>query len=1058
MHIFNTRVDELQITHTFFTETDKKKLFLHVQGKGKTLTLSRAVPILENLNLSIAQCNLIEKENDCWELVFEVQGSPLKANSDESYKRDIEQFLTQLLSDNAENDTLNKLALSSNISIHYLVVLRAFSKYLQQIQINYSIDILYKCLVKHQVVTELFTEYFQTKFKPIPLDSRDSRLNNIEAKIHQCIDGIHGRDDDLICRRYFSVLKATTRTNFYKAIQRDNTHALSFKIEPLSIEGIPKPVPAYEIFIYSQFVEGVHLRGGKVSRGGLRFSDRPEDYRTEVLGLVKAQMVKNSVIVPVGAKGGFICKIDLMNTSKQDFMAYSKASYEIFIRALLDITDNRINGHTVSPENVVCYDDEDPYLVVAADKGTATFSDFANSIAQEYQYWLGDAFASGGEYGYDHKKMGITAKGAWESARRLLIEVGKNIHTDTISVVGIGDMSGDVFGNGMLLSKHLQLVAAFNHKHIFIDPNPHTEISYNERQRLFELPHSSWIDYDTEKLSPGGAIFDRSQKHITLSLEAAERLGIDDSQLIMTPDELIKIILLSPVDMLWNGGIGTYVKAFDETDLDVSDKTNDRLRVNALNLRCRIVVEGGNLGLTQKARIEYALNGGLIHMDAVDNAGGVDCSDHEVNIKILLEDIIKDGIITREQRNNLLASMADSVSQLVLNNNFRQSKMLSQSNYTAPHFFDSFVQLINLLERESVLDRELACIPSPEQIDTRIAAQQSFTRPELATLLAYSKSRLFNKLVESDLIEDDFFQTLLLNYFPEKLVTLYSSYIKKHPLRKEILASYLTNDIANRMGATFCNYTLEENTNNITQLVKAHMIAVEIFDVNGLYRSIDDLCYTTKSSTLLDLQLAIHYPLDKAMSWLMQQGIDGELTDIIESYRPILHTLKENLAHYLPEKDYEYFQSIAKNRASEGVTLSLAEDVYRLNYFYNVLPLASVAKDLALDTHHVLHHFFNISEELSIFWLYQVIEKISIDDNWKRRNKKMLIADIENYHIKALRQVLLSTDKDSTVKSVKEVLPNLHHYFDIINIAKNNPNYSFPMMTILVSKLGQLVN
>jgi glutamate dehydrogenase len=1055
MHIFSSVVDEILISGTrFASNKNNNKLLLSVEGKGKNLTLSRAIPVLENLGLSIAQCNLKEGDGDGWTLVFEVQEAPEFFSKNKESSIELEEFLTKLFSGLAENDILNQLVLSADISVHYLPVLRGLTKYLQQIKINFSVDTLYRCLIKNKIATELFVKYFRLKFFSGSI-APASEMLAIESDINQFIDTISSRDDDLICRRYFSVLKAITRTNFYKGMCSGiDGSAFSFKVEPKYIDGIPKPVPEYEIFIYNQFVEGVHLRGGKVSRGGIRFSDRHEDYRTEVLGLVKAQMVKNSVIVPVGAKGGFICKIDPDAIPKQSYPAYIKAGYETFIRSLLDITDNRIDGQTIRPKNVVCYDDEDPYLVVAADKGTATFSDFANSIAAEYDYWLGDAFASGGQYGYDHKKMGVTAKGTWESAKRLFVEIGKNITSDPISVIGIGDMSGDVFGNGMLLSSNLHLVAAFNHKHIFIDPTPDAQKSYEERKRLFNLPSSSWSDYDRSILSTGANVFERSQKHLSISVEAAACLGIDGDSLHLTPDALIKAILCAKVDMLWNGGIGTYIKASDETDIDISDKSNDRVRINASDLRVSVVAEGGNLGCSQKARVEFALKGGLIHMDAVDNSAGVDCSDHEVNIKILLQEIIKEGLLSEEERNDLLASMSPAVSDLVLNNNFRQSKMLSQSNYTSPFFVDSFVQLINLLERDGVLDREMACIPSAENIELRVAAQQSFTRPELATLLAYSKSRLFNKLVDSDLIEDDFFQNLLLNYFPEKLVEMYPSYIKNHPLRKEILASYLTNDIANRMGATFCNYALEEDTANITQLVKAHIVAVEIFSVNEVYKAIDELMYSVESSALLDLQLAIHYPLDKAMSWLIQEGIDGDVDQLVNQYKPMLSALKENVQVYIPPLHLDNFTNLVSIDVNKGISLDLAKRIHGLNYSYYVLPLAKVSSDYGMESSEVLHHFFHIGEVLEIFWLYDLIGKIAVDDNWKRKNKKALVTTIENNHIKALRIILSST---KTNENVDKIFPYLKHYLEVVGLAKSKPVYNFSMVSVVTSKLVRLL-
>lgn len=1055
MKIFNKTVQKLIINSTYFSfDEPSQKLFLYVEGTGEKLTLSQAVPILQNLGLQIAQCRVEEKSVDSWQLILEIHDSLQSIQKSNISKAEVEEFLKQVFSGQMENDVLNKFIISSRISVRYLLVLRALTKYLQQIKISYNLDTLYKCLVKNEVVTELFVEYFEKKFDP-ELNSQDKQAYIVIAeKIEAIINDINNRDEDLICRRYFSVLQAVTRTNFYKHLNSKNIEfALSLKIEPKHIDNIPKPVPAYEVFIYNQFVEGVHLRGGKVARGGIRFSDRAEDYRTEVLGLVKAQMVKNSVIVPVGAKGGFICKVDFMAALKQEYFEYIKAGYETFIRALLDLTDNRVDGETVRPDQVIPYDDEDPYFVVAADKGTATFSDFANEIAAEYHYWLGDAFASGGQNGYDHKKMGITAKGAWQSAKRLFIERGVNIDRDKISVVGIGDMSGDVFGNGMLLSSNMQLIAAFNHMHIFIDPNPNPQQSFAERKRLFELPHSTWADYDQAVLSKGGAVYERSLKQITLNSEAAKRLGLKNNS-ALTPDQLIRAILSAEVDMLWNGGIGTYVKASSESNGEVSDKANDNVRVNANEVGAAIIGEGGNLGLTQKARIEYDLNGGLVHMDAVDNSAGVDCSDHEVNIKILLDDIIQDGLLSIDERNALLANMSDAVSDSVLTNNYRQSKMLSQSNYTAPHFTDSFIQLINLLESYGALDREMACIPSQEKIETRVAAQQNFTRPELATLLAYSKTRLFNKLVGSNLIEDEFFQNLLLNYFPEQLSGKYPEYIKNHPLRKQILASYLTNDIANRMGATFCNYTLEDDVDNIAQLVKAHMAAVEILNVNGLYSAIDDMTYFVESDTLLDLQLTMHYPLDKAMTWLMQHNAGADIQEQVSVYQPVLHVLKNHLAEYLSEQDLTEYKNSVSIRTNEGVDKHLAESIYALKYYYYIFPIVQIIQEFSLDPKDATEQFFRIGKELNIFWLYRLIESISIDDFWKRKSKDLLLKTIERHHLKALRVYFSSQNK---VAKLNQLFPKMQHYLDLIGLAKAKPAYHLSMVNILASKLGHLV-
>ncbi len=1038
----------------YFDFSSEEAFYLKVDFSGNPPALSNIILIMDNVGLSIVQCTLQDRGNDQSQMLFELSHDSKAFLEDKDIRGDLEELLKKIFSNEVENDILNKLLLTHKIKIPHIVVLRSLSKYLVQIKVGFSLDTLYKCLVKNGDIAILLIAYFESKFNPLVLNS--DALEGIESNINKSIDLISNRDDDIIFRRLFSVITAVTRTNFYiKDVFEGYIDGLCFKIEPKSIEEIPLPVPAYEIFFYSRFVEGVHLRGGKVARGGIRFSDRHEDFRTEVLGLVKAQMVKNSVIVPVGAKGGFVVKLGIGDLSREEVNTIAKEAYRLFIQSLLDITDNYIDDDIVVPKNVVRYDGDDPYLVVAADKGTATFSDFANEIADAYNFWLGDAFASGGKNGYDHKKMGITARGAWESARRLGIEVGKNIDTDPISVVGVGDMSGDVFGNGMLLSNNIRLIAAFNHKHIFIDPVPDPKKSYLERKRLFELPHSSWSDYDKSALSKSAVIISRDQKKVVLSDDVISALGINPNAVPDSPDALIKAILSAEVDMLWNGGIGTYVKSTRENDFDVDDKANDRLRVNACDLRATMVVEGGNLGLTQQARVDYALQGGLIHMDAVDNSAGVDCSDHEVNIKILLGQLIKDKKISIEDRNSLLAEMESSVSSSVLHNNFHQSKMLSQSNYTAKHFFNNFTQLINLLERDGVLDRKMANIPSPEELERRISEHESFARPEIATLLAYSKTRLFRRLVDSDLIEDTFFEGLLLQYFPDKISSLFPDYVKNHPLRKEILASYLTNDVANRMGATFCNYILEEKSIDAGQLIKAHMVTVELFGINNLYKSIDQLSGKVASGDLLDLQLAIHYPIDKSIFWFLKNGVDTSVADALEFYMPLVKSVNENVNRFLPESDAADMQDQISISINKGIPESLAQSVYSLKYLYHVLPLAKLASHFSVDLERIVESYFRIGERLGIFWLYKFMETLSTDDQWKRKNKKTLQMSIQGSHIAILNSCLsekISFDFEGQIDSSK----TFKNYLDILGFATSKPAHNFSMVSILADELNTL--
>ncbi len=639
--------------------------------------------------------------------------------------------LAQVWQKKLEDDGFNRMVLATGLSGREVSVLRAYAKYMRQIDATFSQAYIEETFSRYPQIADSLVKMFIRKFNP-KLKTRT--LDKFIEQINLRLDDVSSLDDDRIIRRYLDLINATLRTNFYQqdAAGQPKDY-ISFKFAPNQIPEMPKPLPKFEIFVYSPRVEGVHLRGGKVARGGLRWSDRREDFRTEVLGLVKAQQVKNTVIVPVGAKGGFVCKQLPTEGGREAFFTEGQECYRIFIRGLLDITDNIVNGDLVPPVDVVRHDEDDPYLVVAADKGTATFSDTANAIAIEYGFWLGDAFASGGSNGYDHKKMGITARGAWESVKRHFREVGIDCQTTDFTCVGIGDMAGDVFGNGMLLSEHTQLVAAFNHMHIFIDPTPDSATSFVERQRLFNLPRSSWEDYNKELISKGGGIFARSAKSISLTPEIKKMLATDKDA--MTPTELIKCLLKMPVDLIWNGGIGTYVKASSETHAEVGDRANDGLRVNGGELKAKIIGEGGNLGCTQLGRIEYAANGGRINTDFVDNVGGVDCSDNEVNIKILLNALVAEGEMTLKQRNRLLEEMTDEVAQIVLQDCKDQTRTISVTQVRGAEQLKEQIRFINYLEKEGKLDRALEFLPTEEELSERLASGRGLTRPELSVLV-----------------------------------------------------------------------------------------------------------------------------------------------------------------------------------------------------------------------------------------------------------------------------------------------------------------------------------
>ncbi len=674
-----------------------------------------------------------------------------------------------------EDDGLNGLVLRAALTGREITIVRAIARYLRQAGIAFSDRYMEHTLTGHPKTTTLLVRLFLARFDS---DRRDAdEVQALEQQTESAIDAVESLDEDRILRSFLSVVRAMLRTNYFCQDEHGAPRPyLSFKLDPERVPLLPLPRPRFEIFVYSPRVEGVHLRGGRVARGGLRWSDRREDFRTEVLGLMKAQMIKNALIVPVGSKGGFVVKRPPTEEGREAIQNEGIACYRTFLSGLLDLTDNIVSGDLVAPDRVVRYDDDDPYLVVAADKGTASFSDIANDVSRAYGFWLGDAFASGGSKGYDHKEMGITARGAWESVKRHFRELGTDIQTTDFTVVGIGDMAGDVFGNGMLLSRHIKLVAAFNHVHVFIDPDPDPEASFVERKRLFELPRSSWRDYDKKLISAGGGVFSRTAKSVAISPQASEALGIEADEL--SPNELIRELLRAPVDLLWNGGIGTYVKASTETHGDAGDKANDALRIDGGELRCRVVGEGGNLGFTQRGRIEYALAGGAINTDAIDNVAGVNCSDHEVNIKILLDGLVADGDMTEKQRNQLLAKMTDAVGERLLYASYTQTQAISLALAQAGPMIDVHARLIRHLEQVAGLNRELEYLPSEKTIGERKAAHEGLVAPELAVVMAYCKIRLYARLLESDLPEDPYLSHDLERYFPPPLGPMPA----RHPL------------------------------------------------------------------------------------------------------------------------------------------------------------------------------------------------------------------------------------------------------------------------------------
>ncbi|HTN26949.1 MAG TPA: NAD-glutamate dehydrogenase [Burkholderiales bacterium] len=893
-----------------------------------------------------------------------------------------------------EADDFNRLVLRARLPAREIAVLRAYAKYLRQTGFNFSQAYIQAALAAQPVIARLLVELFKRRFDPSPVADRGVRCAEIAAQIEQALDRVTSLDEDRILRQYLALIQASLRTNYYQRTPDGTAKPyLSIKYDPAKVPGLPEPLPKFEVFVYSPRMEGVHLRGGKVARGGIRWSDRMEDFRTEVLGLMKAQMVKNVVIVPVGSKGGFVLKRPPAGGDRDALLKEGVACYQTLLRGLLDITDNLVAGKIVPPQHVVRHDPDDPYLVVAADKGTATFSDYANGVSREYGFWLDDAFASGGSAGYDHKKMGITARGAWESVKRHFRALGHDTQTGDFTVAGIGDMSGDVFGNGMLLSQHIRLVAAFDHRHVFLDPAPNAAASFRERDRLFKLPRSSWADYDAKLISKGGGVYPRSAKSIPLSPEIRDVLEIKAEAL--APNDLISAILRAPVDLLYNGGIGTYVKSSRESNVDVGDRTNDAIRVNGAQLRSKVVAEGGNLGFTQRGRIEYASTGGRINTDAIDNSAGVDCSDHEVNIKILLGAVVRDGEMTEKQRNKLLADMTDEVAALVLRDNTFQTQSLAVSGAMAPGLLESQERFIRSLERAGKLNRALEFLPSDEEIAERRAAKRGLTAPEAAVLLAYSKIALYDELLASDVPDEPYIGTAIERYFPQPLRAPYRSYIGSHPLRREIIATHVTNSMVNRVGSTFVDRLQEETGASSPDVVRAYIVAREVFGLVDFWRAVESLDGKIADSLQTEMVIAAGRLIVRATLWLLRnRSYLADVSKSIERFQPGARTLAKALPDMLPESERNACRQAQARFASKGVDEVLAARVATFDSQFAALDVVEVAAALKSEADVVARLYFALGGRLEFPWLRSRIDRLAATSHWHTLAKAALRDDL----------------------------------------------------------------
>jgi glutamate dehydrogenase len=992
----------------------------------RPLPLSDAVPMLEDMGVEVVEERPYELhppgQGPVWIHDFGVTYTG-DGEVDLSRVRDVFQdAFAAILRGGADSDGFNRLVLRARLTWRQIVVLRAYCKYLRQTRLAFSQEYMEQALAGNPQIARWLVELFESRFDPTQPEGAEARAEQLRERLAESIDQVANLDEDRILRSFLGMVEATLRTNcFQKGLDGQPKPYLSFKLNPAQVPTLPKPRPMFEVFVYSPRTEAVHLRGGKVARGGIRWSDRREDFRTEILGLMKAQMVKNAVIVPVGAKGGFVVKQPPAEGGREALMDEVVACYSTMMRGLLDITDNRADGKVVPPADVVRYDDDDPYLVVAADKGTASFSDLANSIAQEYGFWLDDAFASGGSAGYDHKKMGITARGAWESVKQLFRERGVDTQSTDFTVVGIGDMSGDVFGNGMLLSRHIKLIGAFNHLHVFLDPDPDPETSFAERERLFALPRSSWSDYDPAKISEGGGVWPRSAKSIPLSEQVRRALDVQAEAL--TPNELINAMLKAPVDLLWNGGIGTYVKAAREIHADVGDRANDAVRVNGGELQAKVVGEGGNLGFTQLGRVEYALHGGRINTDFIDNSGGVDCSDHEVNIKILLNQVVNDGDMTRKQRDKLLADMTDDVAQAVLQDNYRQVQAISVTEAQAPQLLDEHDRLMRSLERARRLDRRLEFLPDDEELAERRAAGRGLTRPELAVLLAYAKIALQDELAASDVPDDEYLADDLERYMPPKLRERFRRQLRRHPLRRDIIATYVTNSMVNRAGSTFANRLRDETGARPPDVARAYTVAREVFDIRRLWKDLAALDNVVPADVQLELQAEGRKMIERSALWFLRNRRQPlSIAATVSHFAPGIASLAQELPKLLAPDDSEALDRLAERFALAGVPPELATRVASRDALFSGLNVIEVATSCGETVETVAAVYFALGYKLDLHWLRDQIARLPAETHWQTLAQGALRDDLYSEQRELTIEVLKRGTEDGTEDKDAEAL------------------------------------
>jgi glutamate dehydrogenase len=968
------------------------------QAKDK-IALSTVLPSLENFGLKVIseipfEVTAVGEDKPVWIHDFAMVTAD-GADVDVPQIRDkFHEAYARIWAGDAEDDGFNRLVLTAGIGWRNIALLRAYCKYLRQAAIAFSQNYMEQTLNANAVITRDIVHLFYAMFDPGYSGERAKEAQAIVDRILKTLDLVSNLDEDRILRRFLNAVQSTLRTNFFqRGGDGKDKEYISFKLDSHRLDELPLPRPMVEVFVYSPRAEAIHLRGGKVARGGIRWSDRREDFRTEVLGLMKAQMVKNAVIVPVGSKGGFVVKRPPHTGDREALQAEVVHCYKTLMRGLLDITDNLVAGRVVPPKEVVRRDEDDPYLVVAADKGTATFSDIANGVSRDYGFWLDDAFASGGSAGYDHKKMGITARGAWECVKRHFRELGTDIQTEDFTCVGVGDMSGDVFGNGLLLSKHTRLLAAFNHMHVLIDPDPDPAASFAERQRLFDLPRSAWSDYNPALISRGGGVYERKAKSIALSPEARARFGIGKEH--VTPAELIKLLLKAEVDLLFFGGIGTYVRASDETNAEVGDRANDALRVTGAELKAKVVGEGANLGVTQRGRVEAAFKGVRINTDALDNSAGVDTSDHEVNIKILLNEAVQAGDLTMKQRDKLLAQMTDDVAQLVLRDNYLQSQALSIAEAQSFTLLDQQNRFMKALERSGRLDRAIEFLPDDEAVRQRLNQRLGLTRPEMAVLLAYAKNSTYDELLPSDLPDDPQLEDDLVKYFPGDLRQSYREQIGHHRLRREIIATVVTNSLINRMGATFIHIMRERTGLSAAAIARAYAITRGAYRLRELWSGIQDLDNKVPARLQIEMLIDLNRLAEQATQWFLrncQHPLD--IAANVAATSPGLIALENSLMELLAKDDRDFVAERLAQLTSQGVPQALAQRVAQAPALVSSLDIVRIAAELKMKVADAARTYYAVGEAFHLDWLRDGARALIGDSHWDRLAVFAIIEDL----------------------------------------------------------------